>query len=168
MNEIKVNLDNLTEEERKQLMALVEKGNKAQSKVWKPKKGEVYWTIGGCGVLYQLIWADDRNDEDSYAFGNCFRTKEKAEFALERLKIRAELQRYADEHNEGEIDWGNYKPKYYIYYDYDNGSKGVGIDYVTTWRLPFQVYFTSSIIAQNAIKAVGEDRIKKYLFGVEE
>lgn len=42
MNKITINLDNLTAEERELLMALVDKGGKPKSKVWKMLKS-TYW-----------------------------------------------------------------------------------------------------------------------------
>ena len=45
MNEqITVNLNNFTEEEREQFKKLLEKGNK-ESRVWKPKKIDQYYYI---------------------------------------------------------------------------------------------------------------------------
>ena len=165
MTEIKLNLENLTEDERKQLTELVEKANKAESKAWKPKDYEPFWAISRHGTISQIRFLTENCDEADYAIGNCFKTKEEAEFAIERFKIRAELQRYADEHNEP-IDWCNDRQrKHGIHCDYT--AKKLYVYFHTTCREPFQIYFSSQEIAEAAIKAVGEERIKKYLFGVE-
>ena len=165
MTEIKLNIENLTESERKQLMELVEKGSKTESKAWKPKYGEMFWRVGGVDGPYSLRWANYDGDELLYSIGNCFKTKEEAEFAIERLKIRAELQRYADEHNEP-IDWDNNRQnKYGITYSHE--YKELKVWFTLGIKDAFQIYFTSEEIAKAAIKAVGEERIKKYLFEVE-
>lgn len=164
--EIKVNLNNLTEEELKKFCELLEKAKTPVSKVWKPKKDEYYWLINDCGLLTYYVWNGERFCHNLFAIGNCFKNKEEAKNAVERLKIRAELQRYADEHND-KIDWKDGKQdKWYIYFDYINGR----LDYnrLLCNRDSFQIYFTSYEIVQAAVKAVGEERIKKYLFGVEE
>lgn len=162
MNELKVNFDNLTAEERAELLKLVEKANKPKSKAWKPENGEEYYYIGNDGI----VWKDSYGFIIKYAIGNVFKTKEEAQNAVERLKIRAELQRYADEHNKP-IDWENHNTdKWYICFDYDDRR------FVYMWksftRNCFQIYFTSEEIARAAVQAVGEERIKKYLFEVEE
>lgn len=165
VTEIKVDLNNLTEEEIEKLLSLIEKAKKPKSKVWKPEEGQLYWLITGTVTCYN--WDGSQTDHNLFSIGNCFKTKEEAENAAERLKIRAELQRYADEHNDKEIDWGNYNQTKY-FFNYDNFENEIRILCTINSREPFQIYFTSRNIAKDAVKAVGEERIKKYLFGVEE
>lgn len=166
MNELKVNFENLTAEERAELLKLVEKANKPKSKVWKPEEGEEYysfWADGG----YDYSWNNDFFDKGNYSIGNVFKTKEEAENAAERLKIRAELQRYADEHNDKPIDWKDTnQKKWRICFDYNGRKIGYSFSYWT--KDCFQIYFSSEEIAIAAVQSVGEERIKKYLFGVEE
>lgn len=167
MNELKVNFENLTAEERAELLKLVEKANKPKSKVWKPKEGEEYYVYIVSGIIIHDVWNGDGVDENRYAIGNCFKTEEEAQNAVERLKIRAELQRYADEHNDKPIDWNdNRQYKWTVYFNYKD--KQVGCWFETVSRSDSQIYFSSEEIAKAAVQAVGEERIKKYLFGVEE
>lgn len=164
MNELKVNFENLTAEERAELLKLVEKANKPKSKVWKPENREEYYFIWGRGIT-DGVWSGYDIDENRYSIGNCFKTEEEAQNAVERLKIRAELQRFADEHNEP-IDWKNRNTaKWYIRFNYDDEI--VEWSPVRTARDTFQIYFSSEEVARAAVQAVGEERIKKYLFGVE-
>lgn len=165
MNELKVNFENLTEEERAELLKLVEKANKPKSKVWKPEKEEEYYFILNTGEVRSVAWSNFCDDKDNYSIGNTFKTEEEAKNAVERLKIRAELQRYADEHNEP-IDWKNRNTaKWYIRFNYDDEI--VEWSRVRTVRDTFQIYFSSEEVTRAAVQAVGEERIKKYLFGVE-
>ena len=139
-----------------------------KKKYWTPKEKEKYFYIEDCmGV------SDDRNvqapiDYCRFNIGNFFKTKIEAEHILEKLKVIHELQKFAYENNEGEIDWKNFNQcKYYLVYDTEDGE--LYVDYAAYCkREPLNIYFTSSKIAKRAIEAVGEDRIKKYYFNVED
>lgn len=139
-----------------------------KKKYWTPKEKEKYFYIEDCmGV------SDDRNvqapiDYCRFNIGNFFKTKIEAEHILEKLKVIHELQKFAYENNEGEIDWKNFNQcKYYLVYD--TKDEDLYVDYTAYCkREPFNIYFTSSKIAKKAIEAVGEDRIKKYYFNVED
>ena len=139
-----------------------------KKKYWTPKEKEKYFYIEDCmGV------SDDRNvqapiDYCRFNIGNFFKTKIEAEHILEKLKVIHELQKFAYENNEGEIDWKNFNQcKYYLVYD--TKDEDLYVDYsIQCESEPFNIYFTSSKIAKRAIEAVGEDRIKKYYFNVED
>ena len=168
MDNISVDMNNLTGEEREQLLTLVTKANKGKSKVYVPKDGEKYWSIVGSsgGRLANYTWSSDYFGYGLLAIGNCFKTREEAEFEVKKLKVIKELKDYALEHNESEIDWKDRnKEKWFIHYDYPYSV----IRSVWTYSMVLSaVYFTSSQVAENAIKAIGEDRLKKYYFGIEE
>lgn len=162
-----VNMDNLTEEERNQLLALIEKSTKKKSKVWKPELEETYYRIEGTKVISN-IWHNIPYDNYSYSIGNCSPTKEKAKFAVERLKVITELKRFAQEHNEKEIDWRDFgQCKYFIYCEFHDNAEYIDIGCAKECKSN-DIYFTSEEIAQQAIEAIGEDRIKKYYFEVED
>ena len=138
---------------------------------WKPKKDEKYYFI--TAYEYDVCVMDDMNDEvivddNRINMGNCFKTEEEAEHMVEKLKVIHELQKFAYENNEGEIDWKNFNQcKYYLVYD--TKDEDLYVDYsIQCESEPFNIYFTSSKIAKRAIEAVGEDRIKKYYFNVED
>lgn len=167
MNSITVNMENLTAEEREQLLALVKKSNKP--KVWKPVNNEIYYFINTDDCITGDIWGDmwgkyNVYGNGRYSIGNCFRTKEEAEFAKEKLKVIAELKRFAQEHNEGKIDWNDFdQGKYYIFVDMSSKKILIANSYRSKC---YDVYFTSREIANEAIKAIGKDRLKKYYFEV--
>lgn len=139
-----------------------------KKKYWTPKEKEKYFYIEDCmGV------SDDRNvqapiDYCRFNIGNFFKTKIEAEHILEKLKVIHELQKFAYENNEGEIDWKNFNQcKYYLVYD--TKDEDLYVDYsIQCESEPFDIYFTSSKIAKRAIEEIGEDRIKKYYFNVED
>ena len=139
-----------------------------KKKYWTPKEKEKYFYIEDCmGV------SDDRNvqapiDYCRFNIGNYFKTKEEAEHMIEKLKVIHELQKFAYENNEGEIDWKNFNQcKYKIFYDAED--EDLYVDYsIQCESEPFNIYFTSFKIAKQAIETIGADRIKKYYFNVEE
>lgn len=133
---------------------------KNMNKVWKPEVGEEFWTICTNGFIYNSTWNDTEHDKNSYLVGNCYRTREEAEQALEIKKIDTELRRYALEHNEN-LDWEDTRhDKYYIGHLTDD--KELDIDWVDTFKSPNQIYFTSREIALAAIEAIGRDRVEKW------
>ena len=87
---------------------------------------------------------------------------------VEKLKVIHELQKFAYENNEKEIDWNNFsQTKFYLIYDSEVNN--ILVDYSSCTRTnSFNIYFTSFKIAKKAIEEIGEDRIKKYYFDVEE
>ena len=167
-NNITVNMENLSQEERSTLLSLIGKANKPKNKVWKPEKDETYYYSYSDGNIEEATWDNLNVDENRYAIGNCFKTKEEAEFALERQKVITELKRFALEHNEKEIDWSNDdEQKYCLYFNHERNRIMINNFYVSQF-LSEQIYFTSDTIAQQAIKEIGEERLEKYYFEVKE
>lgn len=177
MNNFSINLENLTPEEKEQLFSLVEKSKHPNSKKrWKAGPTEEYWYLLDNGAVE---YDCDNNDKDlvsacRYEMGNYFSTKEAAEFARERLLVYQKLKDYALEHNKSEIDWSNpIQNKYCIYLEHSRSEDytemyTLCIDTMQRVEYPNTVYFTSRCIAQDAINAVGEKRIKKYIFNIKE
>lgn len=162
-NNITVNMENLSEEEREQLMKLIKKSNGCKRKVWKPENNETYFYISGHGRINYHKWNNDSTDNRYYEIGNCFKTEEEAKFALEKLKVETELRRFAEENNEYEIDWENdAQEKWFIYY-----CDKICL-YQTYITMRNDVYFSSKKIAKRAVDYIGEERLKKYYFRVED
>lgn len=165
-NNITVNMKNLSEEERETLMKLIQKSNGSKGKVWKPEDNEKYFYVSGRGVINICRWINDTTDNGCYEIGNCFKTKEEAEFALEKAKVEAELRRFAEENNEYEIDWeDDDQKKWFIYYNCD--TKKIDIIYNTVLKTHC-IHFSSKEITKQAIDYIGEERLKKYYFGIED
>ena len=165
-NNITVNMENLSQEERSTLLSLIEKSNKPKNKVWKPEKDETYYYSYSDGHIEEATWDNLNIDKNRYAIGNCFKTKEDAEFALEKQKVITELKRFALEHNKEDIDWNDSKQrKYFLFYQHEKNI--IFIDYYYFYQ-SCSIHFTSEEIAQAAIKEIGEERLKKYYFEVKE
>lgn len=162
MEEFKVELENLTDKEKKTFLHLVEKSKKSR----KRHMNEIYYSIRPNGNIVSSVEKNTFYDDNCWKFGNYYNTVIEAEFAKQKQLIYQELKRYALEHNTEEIDWtDNCSSKFYITYGYQNNE--LFIYSVRTVKSPNTVYFTSKKIAENAIKDIGEDRIKKYLFEID-
>lgn len=143
--------------------------DKDKKKLWRPKENEKYFCIEeyiqGVGSDVNGKW---NIDDFRFNMGNYFKTKKEAEHMLEKLKVIHELQKFAYENNEEGIEWGNKKQeKWYLCICCDGTEVLAGYD-AYNHCIPFNVYFSSDKIAHKAIKTIGEDRIKKYYFGIEE
>lgn len=167
MEEIKLNMENLTKEEREQLLKLVEKANRKESKVWKPKYKDKYYFIDDRGEIIYSFWSGGPDsilmDKDRYDLGNCFKTQEEAEFALERHKVIVELERFAKEYNDpSEIPTWELR--------YNRKQKAIHIIDIIEYIDNFvsHIRFTSSNLVYEAIETIGEDRLIKYYFGIQE
>lgn len=138
---------------------------KSKPKVWKPEYGDWYWYISSDGQVDNCEWVNGPIDYGRYSMGNCFRTKEEARIAREKQKIKTELQRFADEHNDSDQEeWDGENEHYRIGYDIDVD------DFIITsgWNIMRDdIYFTSKEIAEDAANKVGAKRIMKYLFDVD-
>lgn len=128
---------------------------------------KIFWVIDYDGYIYYL---NDNKLQKSglVTIGNCFQTEEEARHMVEKLKVIKELQDFALENNTEKIDWKNNKQlKFFI--NFDCYSNRVGYSYTDDCKtLPLNIYFTSRELALKAIEKVGEKRIKKYYFDIDD
>lgn len=127
-----------------------------------PQKGDMYYAISGNGEVNIYDFEGDMDDRGSMSIGNFFRTKEEAEFELERLKVIHELKQFADD----VIEWDSQNVHYCIYYVKEDGGK-LDIDYNVLDKHA-EIYFATLKDAQKAIDKIGADRIKKFYLRVKE
>lgn len=139
-----------------------------KSKVYKPKPQEMYYFLAGDGTPTADHNLDDGSVEKFISIGNCFETGEEAKHMVEKLKVIKELRDFALENNNEKINWRDKcTGKYFITYDFYDEEISIA-SYTFRNFLPFNIFFTSKEIAQKAIKKIGEYRIKKYYFDIEE
>lgn len=167
MTKLEFNEENLTKEQIEQLESIVKESKK--KKVWKPKYGDKVYYISQTGA-FEGVTATEHlefsTDRSMYKRGQLFQTEEQAEFYYEKQKVEFEIKKYAEEYN-GIIDWANEKQwKYNI--AYDHGCETIDIEGVTLVQESGTIYFTDKEDLLKCIKLVGVERIKKYLFEIEE
>ena len=146
---------NRIEELEKELLELKEQVKEQQEF---PQSGERYWYNNGGGMVNSCFWKSEQLDLNRYRIGNMFKTEKEAEFAIEKLKVEAELQKFGRPFILGEENWylNMVRSKdITIAYNHYNIHQGV-------------VYFKSKDRVKEVIESVGEERIKKYIFGVED
>ena len=163
LEKLKANVEEIKNEYLKQLEEIKEKIEELEQEEetdnrWKPNVGEECWRVGVGGDVYRLEWDNDHFDDNVFNHTDIFPTEEQAIFDRERKRIRRELMRYSRPFVTRTKNWFfNYHYRYKIIH-YLNSDFSCQ---------PFCLYFESKEMAEKAVEEVGEDRIKKYLFGVK-
>lgn len=136
-----------------------------------PKKGDTYYAIDIDGEVRSSTWYDVEIDHKITSIGNRFKTREEAEKTVEffkseheKLAILRDLSEFAEP---ADTPWRGHNHWHFLcsmqtgkfWYLKDDGS--------CTYKLPV-VHFATKEDAEKAVKAVGEERIKKYLFGYKK
>lgn len=143
---------------------VVEEREVVEEPKWKPREGELYFYVNSNGDI-KFSYYNTRSI-DKRCIGNFFKTDEEADHMVEKLKVIKELRDFALEHNDEEIDWyDKEQDKWEISYK-DSNVEPICNNYYRAQA--FNIYFTSLEIAKEAIKKIGEDRIKKYYFDIED
>ena len=137
-----------------------------QSRVWKPKKSEVYCCLFGHDFGND-VWEDNDVDQARFIRGNVL-TKEEAEWTDQHRVVATELKHFVAENDPRPIteeDWTQGVEKYLLRYNFY--AKELDINYVCSLFYSNQVFASSPEILKKAIEHIGEERLKKYYFGVE-
>lgn len=131
------------------------------NKRWRAKKGVSYYFSMSDGTIHRSADCETKTDYLRYITGNYFKTKEEAEFEVERRKVIEELKQWST--SADDFDWDNVNErKYNIILE-----SGKVIKIIVGYKLGNQISdlcFISREMAINAINAVGEERIIKYYF----
>lgn len=128
--------------------------------IWdlKAVDGDRYYYISLEGGIGEGVFNTIR-DSWIRSKGDAFLTREEAEFELERRKIEAVMKRYSRPFDEDKIN-------YFIECNHHSNGKTIGINYYysTDYGTPC---FESKEIVRKVVDEIGEDRLKKYWFGIK-
>lgn len=124
-----------------------------------PQFGDDYWYINPLGIVLRDEWLDFVTERYMIEIGNVFKTEQDAHFAVEKLKVEAELRKFSRPFKNGKFN-------YYLFFDIDGNS--FRTDFTSYCPPQGTIYFESEEKAQEAVSAVGKERIKKYIFGMED
>ena len=138
---------------------ITELEEQAKEKQEFPQEDDVFCFINTFGKPVESTWGESITNRQLIEIGNMFRTKEQAEFAVEKLKIEAELRKFSRPFKEDEYN-------YFI--QIHPSHNNIVTDSDDYYQTQGTIYFESTTIANEAIDAIGENRIKKYIFGVED
>ena len=129
----------------------------------KPEYGVTYWVVNSFGYAYPREWNDDRFDNIALKNNAIFKTQEEAEFEAERLKVLRELEKMGRA-------FKPYEDNYSVSLGYNlQNQENLGISCTgATEFLYGNYYFDSTEEAEKAIEKIGEERINKYLFRIDE
>ena len=124
-----------------------------------PQEDDMFWFINIFGKPIGSTLGESTTNKQLIEIGNIFKTEEQAEFAVEKLKVEAELRKFSRPFEYGKFN-------HYLFLDIDGDS--FRTDFTSYCPPQGAIYFESEEKAQQAISTVGEERIKKYIFGVED
>ena len=124
-----------------------------------PQEGDDYCYTTMLGRVCHESWDNLDSETKMLELGNIYRTEEEAEFDVEKKKVETELRKYS-------IPFELYKDNYSIELSWEDML--FTVDSHAIYQSVGVVYFGSEQKAWDAIEAVGEERIKKYIFGVED
>lgn len=132
MNELKVNLENLTKEERKQLIALLEKSQQPKKTgTWFPEKGELYWFVTSIGAK-PVKYGDQATDREIFAIQDPCQTKCEANKKFERNKALVAVNRQvrdiiASEYPDYKVNWNLHHKQLRFYPVFNHNSGNIDI-----------------------------------------
>ena len=135
-----------------------------ESKVWKPKRDDVYWFIDDDGEPVRT----SRNAQKLFAFGNCYKTFDEAEFARDKQIFLIKFERYLRENEDEPVDWSDFEQnKHCIRLEHCNNNNSEIC--VGSWHVAQQqgTIYTTNFQALNQFIKENEADIKKYMFGVK-
>lgn len=128
--------------------------------VWDLEYGDKYYCLDNAGNINYITWHENAYNLFQRENGNAFLTKEEAEFELERRKCEAIMLKY------GRRTFKYGKHNYFIVIF----DKRMIIESAFNLHIYYQgtIYFDTEELTQKAIDEIGEERLKKYIFRVEE
>lgn len=122
-----------------------------------PEYNQLYFYVNLMGVVEETKWDSGRFDLLAHKIGNVFFGKTAAVFAAIRMRVLAEMREW-----EGNWDDG-------VALKYDGTNKLISATFISPRQYTFgEMRFATREDAEGCIKAVGEDRIKKYYFMIPE
>ena len=151
---------NILVEALKKIETIVERENSRKAKGFL-KPGTPYWTFqhNNRGITC-MRWFDEKIDKFLYEIGEVFKSEDEALFALERAKVRADLERFS---NVKTADfYGKNNPCCIVY----RNGEIVVYEMDKYFNVGDGIYFKTAHDAMSAIDIIGADRLKKYYFGM--
>lgn len=159
---ITINMENLSESERRQLLKLIDKANETND-IFDIKKGNKYYGILGDGTITEYSYLFDGVDIRFINNHNACKDKTYMEKLAKRQLLERMLWQYSWQHGGREIEYNTSLEKFYVYLDTELDDWGIDFRQAC---LPICPYFKSREIAQNAIEEVVipfEEKYGKYI-----
>lgn len=127
-----------------------------EPKPWKPEREEKYFTIENRFDVVQYTYCEDGIDESNIQFGNCFRTKERAEQVAEKMRLLLRLEQLHDMLCPDYVpDWGNYGKKFLVYFNHAENRWHIGAS--NAFELRCATYFDTEENAEKAEEILNKE-----------
>lgn len=133
-----------------------------EEKEWPQDVDDCYYIHSDGSISRSVFYLNESFCKNTLSIGNCFKTKEEAEFEVERLKVLAEMKKFAEPEDR---KWNSFNEHWFIYYQ----SKFDDISYDFRLQNKFNsIYFESEEKVKECVDTVGADRIKKFYLRIKE
>lgn len=149
---------------KEELEAILEELAEEKEEEFKPKYGDMYWVVDGSGEPIIQGWDDYPYDNLAFKNNAIFKTKKEAEFEAERLKVLRELEKLGRA-------FIPKKDNYTLCLQHDFILNKNAFKYLCDFDIRTvygNYYFDTKEELEQAVEKIGEERIKKYLFGIED
>lgn len=128
--------------------------------VWDLEYGDKYYCLDNAGNINYITWHENAYNLFQRENGNAFLTYDEAKFELERRKCEAIMLKYG--RRTFKYEQNNYLIRF------NNSDEKVEVGFWSVYQFQGSIYFDTKELAQKAIDEIGEERLKKYVFRVEE
>ena len=155
-------LSNLTEEQKKQIIELAKKLEQ-ENETDKLDYENDYSAVSYQGKVVKIMGASAEYVKDLFKLGLTAHTKEEAEKIRRRLLVEKELRDWAKKCKEP-VDWESKQAKYSI--GYDNNTKEIILDDFCDYTNG-NIIFTDNEIGKKAIESIGQERLIRDYFGID-
>lgn len=161
-NNMNLELNNLTDEQKKQIIELAKKFEQ-ENDVDKLKYDKDFCAITCGNKAEKVIYYTNSVAQDFFILGLTAHTKEEAEKIRRRLLVEKELRDWAKKCKEP-VDWKGSQRKYYV--QYEGNRNEVTLDDFVNYATA-NVYFTEREVANQAIESIGQERLIRDYFGID-
>ena len=121
-----------------------------------PERNESYYVVNIIGSISKAVYKY-KFDEEVAKHTKVFKTEEEAKLYAKKKRVKCELEKFTRKFVYGEDNWT-------IGWNYDEDRFCYTF---ATYVKRGHIYFESEEKAQETVRAVGEDRVKKYYLEVE-
>lgn len=128
--------------------------------IWDLKEGDTYYHISANFGVLPSVWYNDAPSNLRRNLGTAFLTEKEAEMEFCREVCETIMMKY------GRRTFKYLDDNYSL--QFDNTSKKVYVEVWHTCQFQGSIYFDTKELAKKAINEIGEERLKKNVFRVEE
>lgn len=136
---------------------------KKDNAFWKPEAGDIYYLTHSNPCQHE--WHNTSEENMYYDIGLVHRTRDEAKEDFEIKKCTTLWKKLSDSSGENENKWDKINRHYFIIYDFLEKSIRIDTRRVFAYE---GIYFATEESLEHAIKLIGEEKVKKYILGIEE